>query len=106
MRLRPISRTAQLHSPFALGAVVLSATLAYFWLSGTLFSDELPGFSMSSAQATGAALTYSTITAFLLGGLRYAQQQTAIILNQLVRSGTVEREVATPRAVMTPTRIH
>ncbi len=82
-------------SPLALGTLTLSAMLVYFWLSGTLSAGDETGFWMPSAQATGAALTYSTIPAFLLAALRHGNRQMSVTLDQLVASGSLPRELAT-----------
>ncbi len=46
------------------------------------------------------ALTYSTIPAVLLAGLPYVQRHTAASLDQLVNSGSVDREAASTCAKM------
>ncbi|MBW2292656.1 MAG: hypothetical protein JRG89_21005 [Deltaproteobacteria bacterium] len=82
-------------SPVALGTLTLAAFLLYFWLSGTLFPGDAPGFWMPSPRATGAALTYSAIPAFLLAALRYANRQTSVVVDELVVSGSLTREAVT-----------
>lgn len=82
-------------SPVALGTLTLAALLLYFWLSGTLFPGDAPGFWMPSTRATGAALTYSAIPAFLLAALHYSNRQTTAILGQLVASNSLTRDVVT-----------
>ncbi len=81
-------------SPIALGTLMLSAMLLYFWLSGTLFASTDPAPWLTSARATGAALTYSTIPAFLIATWRYAKRRDRLTLRQLVASGSLPREMA------------
>jgi hypothetical protein len=68
--------------------------LLYFWLSGTLFSKDEVVFWMSSVQATGGSLTYSTTTAFLIAAHVYANRLTFETLDQLVASDSLPRDTA------------
>jgi hypothetical protein len=86
----PMSR----FSPVTVGMLTLAGLLAYFWLSGALFSKDMTGFWMSSAQTTGMALTYSTSPAFMIAILVYGRRRTRAIVDQFADSGMLDRAVA------------
>jgi len=81
-------------SPLVAGLVLLAVLLLYFWLSGALFSDDMSGFWMSSAQTSGMSLTYSTSPAFMVASLLYARRRTRVVVDRLVESKVVDQEAA------------
>lgn len=88
------SKSASLRSALVVGGLTLVALLGFFWLTGTLFPEDMNGLMMTPAQITGMALTYATTPAFLLAILIYSDSRTRSILDELVDSGRVTREAA------------
>jgi hypothetical protein len=83
-------------SPLALGMLLLSLQLVFFWLTGAFSLVEGADFWLTPVQTIGSALTLSTTTSFMVAVSRYLKQQTGGAFDQLVASGTVSRESAAP----------
>ncbi|MFP8872045.1 MAG: hypothetical protein VCB43_11905, partial [Myxococcota bacterium] len=82
-------------SPMALGTITFIVLMFYFWLSGLVLPGDDSTFWLSPMRATGTALTYSALPAFLLAATIAVNRRTRAAVRQLSDSNSLDPDAAT-----------